>query len=571
MFMKSEIKEYAVMINMKKYIAIKVKEVLTDAKEIIVEIPPKEDMGDYSVPCFELRNKSLKTPNEVANYIKDNFIDSNNYFNNISVIGPYVNFDINYDLLAGEVIKRIEDKKESYGSLNQGKSEELLIEHTSINPNAEPHMGRCRNSLIGDFMSNLYKFLGFNVEKHYFINDLGKKIALLVIGIEKYSLKTDDFSEILDVYVKINKDAQSDDSLKQKAFDYLELVENGDKEMIQKFKSITSKCVQGQMKIFAELDIHFDVFTHESDYVHNNQLESILEKIKNKGKLKEDEESRYYVDLSDYDIPTKAPVLILTRSNKTSLYPMKDIAYTIYKMELNDKNNFIVLGEDQMVYMQQISAVMDILGYKAPELISYGYVLLDGNKMGASAGNYVLVLDFINEIKKELTNSFKERELTIDEENLRILCNACIKFTMLNVAKQKGVNFNMETATSFTGESGIYILYSIVRINSILRNNDNKIINDKIKFDNVIEQQIIKDLYYFEELVNNLIVTKEPANLTKYIFNLTQKFSTFYEQVNITNEEDEELKSSRIRLLNCTKTVLTNALSILGIKTVDKM
>jgi len=238
-------------------------------------------------------------------------------------------------------------------------------------------------------------------------------------------------------------------------------------------------------------------------------------------------------------------------------------------MELNNKHNFIVLGEDQMVYMQQISAVMDILGYKSPELISYGYVLLDGNKMGASKGNYVLVSDFLNEIKKELKKNFEERNLTIDEEALRILCNACIKFPMLNVAKQKGVNFNMEAATSFIGESGIYILYSVVRINSILKNN--KAMKEEIKFNNTIEQQIIKDLYYFEELVDNSLVTKEPSNLTKYIFNLTQKFSTFYEQINITNEEDEVLKSSRIRLLNCTKTVLTNALSILGIKTVDKM
>jgi len=557
------------MINIKKYIVERVKEALNISKEIIVETPPKENMGDYSVPCFEFCTDSLKSPNDVANYIKDNFNDSDNYFNNISVIGPYVNFEINYDLLAPELIKRIEDKKNSYGSLNQGKGEELLIEHTSINPNAEPHMGRCRNSLIGDFMSNLYKFLGFNVERHYFINDLGKKIALLVIGIENYGLRTDDFSEILDVYVKIVKDAESDESLEQKAFDYLELVENGDKEMTQKFKTITDKCVQGQMKIFAELDIHFDVFTHESDYVHNNNLESILEKIRTKGKLKEDEEGRYYVDLSGFDIPTKSPVLVLTRSNKTSLYPIKDIAYTIYKMELNNKHNFIVLGEDQMVYMQQISAVMDILGYKSPELISYGYVLLDGNKMGASKGNYVLVSDFLNEIKKELKKNFEERNLTIDEEALRILCNACIKFPMLNVAKQKGVNFNMEAATSFIGESGIYILYSVVRINSILKNN--KAMKEEIKFNNTIEQQIIKDLYYFEELVDNSLVTKEPSNLTKYIFNLTQKFSTFYEQINITNEEDEVLKSSRIRLLNCTKTVLTNALSILGIKTVDKM
>lgn len=186
--------------------------------------------------------------------------------------------------------------------------------------------------------------LDYKVERHYFINDLGKKIALLIIGVEKYGLKTNSFNDILDVYVKISNEAKTDETIEQKAFDYLELVESGNQEMIDKFKDITDKCVAGQMKIFDELEIHFDVFTHESDYVYNNYLTNILNKIDEKGKLKIDENGRYYVDLSDYNIPTKDPVLVLTRSNKTSLYPIKDIAYTMHKMDLNSNNNYIVLG-----------------------------------------------------------------------------------------------------------------------------------------------------------------------------------------------------------------------------------
>ena len=157
-------------------------------------------------------------------------------------------------------------------------------------------------------------------------------------------------------------------------------------------------------------------------------------------------------------------MLVLTRSNKTSLYPMRDIAYTIHKIELNPKNNFIVLGEDQEVYMKQISAVLDILGYKAPKLISYSYVLLDGDKMSTSAGTVVLVTDFMKAVKNTLINEFNKRNSEISVDKLNILVNACIKFTMLNVSKNKIVNFNLENATSFVGESGMYILYSLVRI-----------------------------------------------------------------------------------------------------------
>ncbi len=550
----------------KDYIIKLVKEIIKD-KEIIVETPPKPDMGDYSVPCFSFRDDINKNPLEISKMIKENINDEENIFSKIDVMGPYVNFYLNYDKVSN-IIKDIINNKE-YGSLNQGHNDALLIEHTSTNPNAEPHMGRCRNSLIGDFLARLFKFTGYQVERHYFINDLGKKIALLVIGVEKYGLKDDSFKSILDVYVKISSDAKTDTSLEQQAFDYLEKVENGNQEMVDKFKNITDKCVKGQMKIYNELDIYFDIFTHESDYVYNHYLTNILNKLDEKGKLRVDENGRNYVDLSGYDIPTKEPVLVLTRSNKTSLYPIKDIAYTMHKMNLNSTNNYIVLGEDQEVYMKQIEATLDILGYKAPKLISYSYVLLDGDKMSTCNGTLVLVTDFMQALKDKIKLEFNNRNLECNDETLKILTNACIKYTMLNVSKNKIVNFNFENATSFQGESAIYILYSIVRINSILRNN--KYNDVEIKLTDELEYKIVKDLIEFPSLVNDLLKTVEPVLLTKYIFNLTQKFSSYYEKVNISNIKDEQIKYSKLMLLEAIKIVLTNGLSILGIETIEKM
>ena len=406
---------------MKNYIKTQLLSILqVNEEQIKIEIPPKDGMGDFSIQCANLRNEKMNHPMEIANFIKDNFVDRNHNFNDIKVMGPYINFYINYEKFNEQVINEIENNK-NYGSMNQGKGEKLLIEHTSINPNAEPHIGRCRNSLIGDFMSNLYDFTGYKTERHYFINDIGKKIALLLIGIEMYGLKDDTFASILDTYVKISALAKVDESIEQKSFDYLKEVEDGNPKMIEKFKEITDKCVNGQLKIFSNLNINFDVFTHESDYVYNKYLKDILDKLDKTGKLHEDELGRKYVDLTGYNIPTREPVLVLTRSNGTSLYPIRDIAYTIHKIELNDKNNFIVLGEDQEVYMQQISAVLDILGYKAPKLICYSYVLLDGDKMSTSGGTVVLVTDFMKAVRETLLREFKERNADITEEKLNIL------------------------------------------------------------------------------------------------------------------------------------------------------
>lgn len=555
---------------MKEYITKKILEIVSIKEDKIkIEIPPKDDMGDYSIQCANLRNEEYSNPVEIANLIKEKFIDDENNFSDIKVMGPYINFYINYEKFSSKIINEIESN-DNYGSLNQGNNESLLIEHTSINPNAEPHIGRCRNSLIGDFMSNLYAFTGYKVERHYFINDIGLKIALLVIGIETYGLKDDSFSAILDTYVKISNQAKEDEKVNQKAFDYVKKVENGDKEMISRFKEITDKCVNGQLKIFDELNIHFDVFTHESDFVYNNYLEDILNKLEKTGKLHEDEFGRLYVDLTGYNIPTRSPVIVLTRSNKTSLYPIRDIAYTIYKIGLNSKNNFVVLGEDQEVYMKQISAVLDILGYKAPKLICYSYVLLDGDKMSTSAGTVVLVTDFMKAVRETLIKEFNARNSEISKKKLNILVNACIKFTMLNVSKNKIVNFNLKNATSFTGESGMYILYSLVRINSILKNNSIELV-DEIKFNNEIENKIIKELSLYPDVIDELLKSNEPAHLTKYIFNVAGLFSKLYEQINISNESDVVLKSSRIRLLNCILKVITSALKVLGIETIEKL
>ena len=116
----------------------------------------------------------------------------------------------------------------------------------------------------------------------------------------------------------------------------------------------------------------------------------------------------------------------------------------------------------------------------------------------------------------------------------------------------------------------MYILYSIARINSILKNNKIELA-DEIKYNSDIEKKIIKELSLFPELVDNLLNSNEPAQLTKYIFGVTQLFSKFYEQINITNETDIVLKSSRIRLLKCILRVLTNSLKILGIETIEEL
>ena len=349
----------------------------------------------------------------------------------------------------------------------------------------------------------------------------------MVVGTEKYgNIDTVTFKDILKLYVQINEEASSDENIEKQVFNYLNELENGNEEIRNKFKKITDLCVNGQREIFDKMDIHWDIFTHESDFVFGSTTKDILDKLKEKGKLKEDENGRLYVDLTGYDIPTKSPVLVLTREDKTSLYPLRDIAYTIYKINRNSDNNILILGEDQEVYFKQIEATLDILGYKAPKLISYDFVLLDGDKMSTREGKLVLLEDFIEASINKLKNTFKEKGSDVSDEVVSTLAASCIKYCMLNVNRKKTVNFNLESATDFTGNSAIYLLYNYVRINSILNKANFKDINiDKYVFNEKEEYSILNSLYDFPDVIDSAYKNSESVIICNYLYNLCGKFS----------------------------------------------
>lgn len=558
--------------NYKEYLTELISNLGIDKDLIEISIPPKEGMGDYCLPCFKVKVNDLKDPHEKAQYILNKLNIDNEVISNAFVIGPYLNFNINKQTLSKSILERIESLKEKYGSTNEGIGKSLLIEHTSINPNASPHIGRSRNSIIGDFLVRLYKFNGYEIDREYFINDIGKQIAMLLIAVKKYSdINSVTFDEMLSLYIKINDEAKKNENIEKEAFKYLNELENGNDIVRNEFKSITDICVKGQKKIFDKMDIHWDTFTHESDFVFGHITKTILDKINEKGRLKEDENGRLYVDLAGYNIPTKTPVLVLTREDKTSLYPLRDIAYTIYKMNKNKDVNLIVLGEDQKVYMEQISAVMDILGYTSPKLISYSFVLLNGDKMATREGKVVLLEDFIDATISKLKSNFNQRGTELSDNEYLSLASSCIKYNMLNINRGKNINFNLDDATNFTGNSAIYILYNYVRIKSILKKDNFKKDYKNLILNTKTEEQIVKKLYDFEDAVKEAVKTSESSIITKYLNDLCGLFSKYYEETNILKEENSDLKNSRLLLLDSVRIVIENGTKILGIKTVDKL
>src|SRR3989344_2276532 len=240
------------------------KEIPLKEKEIenLIEIPWSSELGDYAFPCFALSKKLKKSPNEIAKELKEK-IKLSSEIERIEVVGAYLNFFVDKKAFARRIIKKILKEKKEFGSLNIGKKEKVVIEHTSINPNASPHVGRARNALIGDSITRLFRFLGFKTEVHYYINDVSKQIAMLVLaGAEKLK-----FEKMLEEYVKISKKVQNSEELEKEVFELLNKFEKGDKEIAGKFRKIVDVCVKGQEKILSGLGIKYDFFDYESSYL----------------------------------------------------------------------------------------------------------------------------------------------------------------------------------------------------------------------------------------------------------------------------------------------------------------
>jgi len=523
-----------------------------------LEIPPNPEMGDYAFPCFSLAKKFRKSPMEIAKDLASKIKPSKD-IEKIQALGAYVNFFIDKSQRAREVLKKILKEKDKYGSKSLGKNKKFLIEHTSINPNASPHLGRARNALLGDSITRILKFQGYKTEVHYFVNDVGKQIALLVLGCKQ---KTK-FQDLLKIYIAMNKKLESNPSIEEEVFSLLKKFEEGDKKTIKRFKTTVDICIKGQKSILEEMGITYDYFDYESKYLFNKSTDKILLDLKKTKKLFVDDNSRLVLNQEGLELPMESSFLVLTRKDNTSLYPLRDLAYTIEKMK-KSKNNLLVLGEDQKLYFQQLKAALALLKKPHPEVIHYSYVLLvSGKKMSTRKGNLVLLEDFLKE-------AVKKAEEKSNKKIAREVANAAIKYSILKVSCDKNVVFDWTQALSFEGDTGPYLQYTYARSSSILRKSKVSTTVDFSLLREPVEIELIKKLESFPEVVKKSSLTYQPHLIAAYVFSLCQDFNEFYHKYPVINAE-HNLRNSRLCLVKAFNQTARNALRLLGITPLEKM
>jgi len=540
------------------------KETKTDLE---LEVPPNPNMGDYAFPCFSLAKTYKKSPNEIANGLVKK-IKKGKFIEEIRATGPYINFFINKNILVEETLTKVLKEKEKYGSGNLGKKKKISLEHTSINPNASPHVGRARNAMIGDSLARILRFQNYDVKVHYFVNDIGKQIAMLVLGARESKEIT--FNNLLKIYQNISKKVEKNKGLEKETLSILYQLEQGDKSVIKEFKKVVGIAIKGQTKLFSELNIDYDVFDYESKYLFNKKTDEALGLLKKTARFYFDEDNRVILDQKGFGLGMKMPVLVLTRGDGTSLYPLRDIAYAL-DME-NKGENILVLGEDQKLYSEQINASLLLLEKKPRKNIYYSFVLLDEGKMSTRKGNLVLLEEFMEESVKKANEEIKKRYDKIDNKAAKVIGYGALKYSILKVSPEKNVTFNWKQALSFEGETAPYIQYAYARICSIIKKYE-KSLPKKADFSLLAskeEIELIKKLASFPEITEKASKELRPNIITSYSYELAKLFNEFYHAHNILKEE-ENIKKARLLLISCIKEALRNSLQLLGIEVLEKM
>ncbi len=546
-------------------------EVPIPAEEIdrVISIPPDSSLGDFAFPCFTLAKELKKSPNIIAAELQAK-IKPGKFIERTAVVGPYLNFFLNMPFLAEETVSAVLKNKSEYGSMKL-KSKKALVEHTSINPNASPHVGRARNSIIGDSIVRILRFHGYKVEAHYFVNDIGKQIAMLVLGCRGKKLG---FKDLLSEYIRINAELEKNPEIEKEIFALLKKLEDGDAKVRKEFRDVVDLCVRGQSEILADLGIKFDCFDYESEYLFSRKTTEVLKLLESTGKVFVDPEGRHVLNLEGFNLEMKSPVFVLTRADGTSLYGLRDIAYTIDKISKAKDRNLVVLGEDHKLYFKQLSAALSLLKLPPPEAVHYSFILLASGKMSTRSGNVVLLEEFMSQAVEKAEEEIKSRKKAEFSEGLaKSIAYGAIKYHIIKVSPEKNVLFNWEQALSFEGESAPYIQYAHARICSIIEKAGKKSAPKKIDYSLLKakeEQELVKLLANFPEIADRSAKQLKPHLIANYAQSLADNFNKFYHECPVISE-DENLTKSRLALITAVKYVLETSLNLLGIDAVEKM
>ncbi|MDC0154453.1 arginine--tRNA ligase [Nitrosopumilus sp.] len=594
----------------------------------------KPGFGDVSSNiAFLLAKEMKKSPKEITQILSEKYSQcvSELVLKTEAHPSGYLNFFADWSKLSELILSQ--SYLDTFGDVDIGNNSNIVVEHTSVNPNKALHIGHIRNIVVGDTVSRILAKVNYKVNVLNYIDDSGLQVADIIVGFKHFGFNEEPpngkkFDHYCgdDVYVKTTQKYELDSSLEEIRKNTLKELEDGNSEIAAFGDLITRKVLAGQLQTCWNLNVSYDCLNFESQIIRSGLWSKIFEKLKEMGLIEfenEGKNAQCWVIRGDGNEEDK----VIVRSNGTATYIAKDIPYAAWKLGLlddpfyyqkydarqpncktlwqtslngeNTNQNFTakkvvtVIDSRQerlqkiiTVLMEKFNSTPDSyvhLGYESVTLSSDTAKTLgletDGKQaqMSGRKGLYVSADSVCELLKQKITEETKKRHSEMSDSEIEKIAQSVsigtLRYEMIKQDLDKIITFDLAKSLSLEGDTAPYIQYAYARASRILEKSG---ITPSIDVDFSLlrensELDLIKTIGLFNSQVRDAANNFAPKVIARYCHDLAVSFNSFYEHVKVLDSDNDALKSSRICLVNSFNLTLEKALDLLGISAPHKM
>lgn len=555
-------------IEFKKLVASLLQEALSKAGYEADDLA-LESKGDYadlaSSVSFRLAPRYKASPTTIAQHIARH-IPKSGLIERVEVAGPYINFFVDAIYLSKTLQKVVEEGR-FYGNI--GLWQKVILEHTSANPNGPLHVGHVRNSIVGDVLARCLNRAGCDVETHYYVNDMGRQIALVVWGLTQFDLdqtKKPDHATA-EIYIRANAEMELQPTRLGEVSELMRNYERGDADTACMFQDAVKFCLLGIVETLKNLDVEHDTFVWESEFLED--ISGLIRDLKQRDYIKED--GSVMVDLSKFGMDKE---LVVRRSDGTSVYATRDIAYHIWKAG-RCSCMIDILGTDHKLNALQVGTVLELLGVKPPKVVIFEFVSLPEGSMSTRRGHFISADDVLEEVAHKAYEEVDKRRPDISEDEKWSIAHAvakgAVRYDIVSVSVDKPTVFDWKEALDFERQGGPFIQYAHARAANILAKADDfdGRYNPELLTD-AFEINLIKVIAKFTAAIETVSLNLRPHTFAGYARELAEAFNQFYRYIPVLSAEPG-VREARLGLVYCSKIALRNALECLGIEALESM
>jgi arginyl-tRNA synthetase len=549
------------------------------------------EKGDYAVAVARInRFRKLKArPADVAaEWAAAAEIPTDSAIESVTADGPFVNVRLRRATFLPTVVRAIIAAGDAYGCSDEGRGKRVVVEFSSPNIAKPFHAGHLRSTILGNFLSNVHRALGYEVTAINYLGDWGKQYGLLAVGFERYGseeeLQDNPIRHLFDVYVRVNVDAKAEkeadgaQETEERARAYFRRMEDGDADALALWRRFRELSITDYKRQYERLNVHFDEFSGESEF--SEEMVAELQRLRERGVL-EESDGALVVRFADHGAK-ELGVVPVRKSDGATLYITRDIAAAHWRFQTYAFDRmFYVVAAQQDLHFRRLFKILELAGYDefAGRCTHVNFGMVKG--MSTRKGDVIFLDDILAEARERMLermrrNDDKFSEVVDPEGTADIVGVSAVMVQDFNARRIKDYPFVWDSVLAAEGDTGVYLQYTHARLASLLRKAsaagvdlDASCALDQLLYDDVA-MRITQRASRFPVVLASSAAQQEPCIIVNYLFDLCHDISFALTSLRVIGAEPDVSKA-RLALFKAAHVTLRCALVVLGIRPLERM